>query len=319
MTPQVTIGVFCFNQLRFLEDCLRPLRALDPAVVEVVFADDGSNDGSVQALAEAASSMPGSALIADGENVGLSARMQQVVERARGDWLLWIAADDALVDGGVERLLAGADRDVDVVWGNLEVMDVHGRSLGYSRPADTWQGPTARRYSGGGRPLRDIIRVNSFITGGMSLIRRTAVERVGGYPPGLRPEDLNMWLTLGAESCFRYIDVTVGRYRIVPGSGSRHEPTAMANQAAVCRHQLALGAVQRADLARLMAMRWALHVGRTRGRPHVTLSGFADQCGLAPAELRRALPRAGFDPIALSGIAWARRHVARASAPASAR
>ena len=304
--PLVTIGVFCFNQRSFLMECLRSVVDQDYPELEVVLVDDGSTDGSAAQLESAARANPGWRLIGDGRNVGFSRRIQQAVDSANGVWLIWVAADDALERGSITALVEGVAEGVDVVFGNLAVMDEESTSAGYVRPGDTWQGDTARKYLVPGNPTNDLFRVNNFVPGGMTLIRRSAVVAVGGYPPDIRPEDLNMWLTLGRSAQFRYIDRTVGRYRVVKGSGSRTEPFAVRNQTQMARLQLSRGMVQRSGIARLIAMRWWLSVARSRGRPPYSLRQLAQMTGLANRELLKELPRAGLDPVVLSAQAKVR-------------
>ncbi len=301
------MGVFNFNQAKFLRDCLLGLEAQDYGSMEVFLVDDGSTDGSLDLMCSAAERLPNAKMIADGTNMGLARRIGQVVNEARGEWLIWVAADDWLLPGAIETLVGSTARDVDVVWGDLRVVDETGKSRGYSRPRDTWQGDTAKRYLQPAKPLDDIFRVNNFINGGMSLIRRRAVAKAGGYPADLRPEDLNMWLTLAPDSQFAYVGREVGCYRIVPGSGSRSESFSMRNQAQVCRNQLDIGRAPREGLARLIAMRWCLSFARTYGRPPFGVPQYARMAGLQPTEVLRQLPRAGFDPIWGSLMAWIRK------------
>ena len=305
--PLVTIGVFCYNQGDYAADAVANIQRMTYRNVECFLVDDGSKDDSAERIREAAGSLPGAKVIEDGENLGLPNRIQQVVERAAGEWLYWVPVDDIMLPHAVATLVAATSPQIDVVWGDMEVVSEDGQSLGYRRPGETWQGPTARKYVDGGYPFQDLMRSNNFINGPMTLVRREAVLKVGGYPPGIRPEDLNMWLTMGRTSRFKYVPEVIAKYRVVQNSGSRNEPFAMRNQAAMCRHQLELGDVPRSGMARLMAMRWSLHLARERFRPSVSLQEFAEMCGLRKGELAAQLPRAAADPIVRSGTAWLRR------------
>ncbi len=305
--PRVSVAIFNYNQGRFLAECYDGLAAQSFEPSEVFLVDDGSSDGSIDFIRESARRFPNCEVVLDGKNMGYPDRIRQVVNMASGEWLAILSGDDFFLPGGLATLVAATTPDVDVVWGNLRVIDEDGESLGYSRPRDTWQGPTARKYLTPQRPNNDIVQVNNFINGTTPLVRRSAVLEVGNYPEGVRPEDLNMWLTLGAKSKFAYVDSDVGCYRVVPGSGSRNEPFAMRNQAIVARNQLALGNVPRNGIARLIAMRWWLSFARTRGRPPFGVPEYARLAGLQPQEVLRQLPRAGFDPIWLSALAWIKR------------
>jgi Glycosyl transferase family 2 len=320
---RVSIGIFCYNQAQFVADCIAGAAAQEYPDLEFFLVDDGSTDGSADALRTAGEQLARwpCTVLSDGVNRGLAARMNEVLERVTGEWIIWVASDDALLPGAVARLLGGATSGVDVVWGDLEVVDQAGRPKGYRRPADTWQGDTARRYAVPANPMLDIFRVNNFIPGGMTLIRAEALRAVGGYLEDVATEDMTMWLRLSPRSLFRYIGEPVGRYRVVEGSHSRSESGTVRDQALLASRLSGSPGIPRDGLARLVAMRWALSVGRSHGRPPLPLSEVAEISGIPRPELVRAMPRAVLDPIWMSGAAllrtWRRDRQARsASAPA---
>ncbi len=112
-----------------------------------------------------------------------------------------------------------------------------------------------------------------------------------------------MWLRLAPNHGFKYVDASVARYRVVPGSSSRSEAAALLDQAELAARLRASGGYSEKGLARLLAMRWALTVGRARGRPPVSLGDLSRTSGISVSELLRQLPRAAIDPVAGSAIA----------------
>lgn len=294
----VAIGVFCYNQGHYVAQCLESVLTQDPPPAVVFVVDDGSSDDSMPAARRAAAQF-GTAtavtFLADGTNRGLAARMNEVVRATDLPYLVWIAADDMLVPGGLSLLTqtAATHPETDVVFGDLEVMDQYGVTRGYSRPADTWQGGAAQHYLNGGHPFWDLLRYNNFIPGGMTLIRTSALRSVGGYDESIRTtEDLNMWLIIGRTSEFRYVGQAVGRYRIVPGSKSRREKTVVLEHAALLRRRTEDDAAARSMVAKLVALRWVLSLARTRGRPAVTLAELSVAAGVPARRIVRKLPAA---------------------------
>ena len=116
-----------------------------------------------------------------------------------------------------------------------------------------------------------------------------------------------MWLRLGPNHGFKYVGTSVARYRVVPGSSSRSEGASVRDQAELAAALLVKGGYSESGLARLLAMRWALSVGRTKGRPPLSLDDLSIASGIPVAALRRELPRAVADPLAGSLVAGARR------------
>lgn len=300
--PLVTLGVFCFNQARFAAECLASVANQSYPNLEIFLVDDGSCDDSVEVLRSAVQTFPelsDATVIADGTNRGLHGRMNQVLGLAKGTFVMWLAIDDVLLAGAVERLVAQVHRypDVDVVFGDLEVMDVAGVSRGYARPRDTWQRGVAMRHRTPRPAWQGIIKVNNFVPGGMSLLRTQALARVGGYDDDIRTEDLNMWLKLGRDGRFLYAGQSVGRYRIVPGSKSRNDRAHSLDAARLCGRRLSGDPEWDAGMARLVAMRWALAVARGKGRPGVSLGEVSQVSGIPVMRLVAALPAAAARPI----------------------
>lgn len=298
----MTIGVFCYNQAPFAPQCLASVAEQEYPNIEIFLVDDGSLDTSVEVLRHAARTIPklsGATVIADGTNRGLHRRMNQVLNLAQGTYVMWVAIDDVLLAGTIERLVAQAEQypGVDVVFGDLEVMDVDGVSRGYARPRDTWQRGVARRYRTPQPAWRGIIEVNNFVPGGMSLLRTQTLLQVGGYDDDIRTEDMNMWLKLGRDGTFLYAAQSVGRYRIVPGSKSRNDRAHTLDAARLCGRKLNGDPQWDAGMTRLVAMRWALAVARGRGRPGVTLSEVSMVAGIPVRRLAAALPAAVARPI----------------------
>lgn len=317
--PLVSVGVFAYNHEGFVVDAARSVVASTFADWELFVVDDGSSDatGEVASRWAAELSDPRVSVVRDGENRGLASRLNEVAGRARGTWLAVLGGDDQYLPDGIQALVAGTEPGVDVVWGDLEVMDEAGRSKGYARPSDTWQGSTARRYRHPGRPGPDLLRVNNFVSGTSPLVRLSTLRAAGGYTPGVRNEDLDLWLRLGHDHHFRYVDRPVARYRVVPGSSSRSEQAAVLDQARIAARMLEAGTYPREGLARLVAMRWVLSVARSRGRAPVSLRDVAQVSGLSRSELLRQVPRAGFDPVAMSATALVQRRLQEVPWPAS--
>lgn len=291
----VTVAVFCFNQAGYVTGCLGSVLDQDPAAKEIYFVDDGSADASIQVacgfLAERGA-LDRVTVLADGTNRRLPARMNEVLRKTTSEWVIWVASDDMLMPGALTVFANAAleHRDVDVFFGDLAVMDERGTPLGYVRPGDTFQAHAANRYRTPGHPYWDILRNNNFVPGGMTMIRASVLEAVGGYDERERIEDMDMWLRIGCTSRFAYLARTVGRYRIVPGSQSRRERENVLDHAGMLRRRTLDQPEAKRLVARLVAMRLALAVARSRGRLPVGLSEVARAAGLARREIVAALP-----------------------------
>lgn len=119
-TPEVSIFLPVYNE----EPNLRPLHAkLDAALkalgrsAEIVYVDDGSNDGSLKILREIAELDSRVRVIALRRNYGQTAAMAAGIDAARGKVLIPMDADLQNDPADIERLLNKLDEGYDVVSG----------------------------------------------------------------------------------------------------------------------------------------------------------------------------------------------------------
>jgi GT2 family glycosyltransferase/Flp pilus assembly protein TadD len=91
--PLVSIIILTFNQLAFTRLCVDSIRRHTPESHEIVFVDNGSNDGTVEWLRELAVRNPHYSLISNGENLGYAKGNNQGIDAARGEYLLLLNND----------------------------------------------------------------------------------------------------------------------------------------------------------------------------------------------------------------------------------
>ena len=119
-TPEVSVFLPVYNE----EPNLRPLHAkLDAALkslgrsAEIVYVDDGSNDGSLNILREIAALDSRVRVVALRRNYGQTAAMAAGIDAARGKVLIPMDADLQNDPADIERLLNKLDEGYDVVSG----------------------------------------------------------------------------------------------------------------------------------------------------------------------------------------------------------
>lgn len=119
-TPEVSVFLPVYNE----EPNLRPLHAkLDAALkslgrsAEIVYVDDGSNDGSMNILREITEMDSRVRVVALRRNYGQTAAMAAGIDAARGKVLIPMDADLQNDPADIERLLNKLDEGYDVVSG----------------------------------------------------------------------------------------------------------------------------------------------------------------------------------------------------------
>lgn len=117
---KLSVLISLYNAAPFVEECVRSIARQGCDDLELLFADDGSTDGSSEALKQALErhSLAGRArLLRHDENRGPAFRRQELLDAARGEYALFLDVDDVIDPGMFASLLSAAERSgADLVW-----------------------------------------------------------------------------------------------------------------------------------------------------------------------------------------------------------
>lgn len=295
--------------MKYLSQSLESVASQTLIPKQVIVIDDGSSQQEAKSLFSITNQFPSLNIqvVRDGVNLGHTARMNQALELSTEDFFMLLSADDWLEPTALEVLSTGITITDDVIWGNLKVVNEDGSARGYVRPRENWQGPTARRYQIGGHVFQDLLKVNSFVTGGMSLLRVKMLKQVGGWDESVTTEDFDLWLRIGKTATFRYVDQVVGNYRQVPGSKSRNDNKKLIDQAKIFSKYSGQSKQLDWKLSYLAAMRWSLALARMRRLPEVTISQMAEIMKVRKYQIWLTLPKSIVMPLFGSAKAYLRR------------
>lgn len=167
--------------------------------LEIIVADNGSVDGSLDALRE----NPGVRLLELGENLGFGAANNRAAAAARSDRLLLINSDAWPEPGSLEKLLARLDADPRLALVAPRLVYPDGRPQFHWAPTTSIAGEAVQivRNRFESRPLVHRLRLGAgWFTAACVLLRRRAFEEVGGFDEGffLYFEDVDLCLRLRA-------------------------------------------------------------------------------------------------------------------------
>lgn len=103
---KVSFVVPAYNAEHVIDGCLDSLlsQATEEIEVEVVCVDDGSQDATLEVLRNRSAADPRIRVITQA-NAGVSAARNTGLDAASGDVILFIDADDALVEGTLEKII----------------------------------------------------------------------------------------------------------------------------------------------------------------------------------------------------------------------
>ena len=103
-----------YNAGKTIERCLRSVVPQQPA--EILLVDDGSTDDTAAVVASL--NLPGVRIIRSGHG-GASAARNRGLEEAKGDWVLFLDADDTLLPEAAQILTANLAKETDAVCGGI--------------------------------------------------------------------------------------------------------------------------------------------------------------------------------------------------------
>ena len=119
-TPLVSIVMPCYQNAQSLARTVSSIQAQTRKDWELIAVDDGSRDGTLAVLKNLAESELRMRVIHQ-ENGGVSAARNTGMAAARGEWILFVDADDHLLAHALEHLLTLADEETDIVCGAYEM------------------------------------------------------------------------------------------------------------------------------------------------------------------------------------------------------
>jgi len=182
--PRVSIVIPAFNSAASVSDAVGSVLAQTDGDWEAIVVDDGSSDRTAQIAESAAGGDPRIRILRQ-PNGGTAAARNAGAEITRGEWLLFLDADDILLPEYLERQMefSSANPGYDIYSCNAYI--------------ETPEGNRSRFWSGA-RSLRihslsaaDQIAESSILI--MSLVQRALFDRVGGFRT-LHSEDYDFWL-----------------------------------------------------------------------------------------------------------------------------
>jgi alpha-1,3-rhamnosyltransferase len=184
--PLVSVIIASYNHALYIEASILSVLAQSYPRVELLVVDDGSSDDSVARI-EALQRVHGFDFCVQA-NQGLSRTLNEVIARAKGSLIAPFGSDDIMLPERLALQVAHlADRpEVGICAGAIRSIDAAGQLRGGERDLPSrqldFEDVFLNRKPGAPAPTL--------------LFRREALERVGGFDPEVRLEDLMIELKI---------------------------------------------------------------------------------------------------------------------------
>ncbi|HEX4329441.1 MAG TPA: glycosyltransferase family 2 protein [Burkholderiales bacterium] len=127
--PRITVITVVYNGERFIESTIKSVLSQDYPDLQYIVIDGGSSDGTVEIIRRHAARL--SNWVSESDQ-GISDAFNKGIDRASGDYLMFLNADDELADAqALTRLVdcARARNWPDVIYGDCDLYDADGAVL----------------------------------------------------------------------------------------------------------------------------------------------------------------------------------------------
>jgi hypothetical protein len=184
--PLVTVIITAYNYARYLPRSLGQVLTQDYAPLEVLVMDNASTD-ETPAVLERYSSDPRLRVVRNERNVGATPNHNHGLQYARGDYIVFLSADDELAPGSIARAMAYYDThpEIDIVYGWTYRIDGTGRETGVYG----WPGLPRAAYDGGRNELANTLAFGGHKFLPTMVVPRTIWDRFGGFDESLVSAD----------------------------------------------------------------------------------------------------------------------------------
>lgn len=190
--PLVSVIIASYNHGPYIEASIGSVLAQTYGNVELLVVDDGSTDDSVERIRRLQQQHGFDFLVQ--KNQGLSRTLNDSIARARGDLIVSFGSDDVMLPERLALQVAymQGKPEVGICAGNIEEIDAQGVSRGAPRKLALrrldFEDVFLNRKPGAPAPTL--------------MFRREALEKVGGFDPQIRLEDLYIQLKITRAGYF---------------------------------------------------------------------------------------------------------------------
>ena len=211
--PLVTIIAICYNHEQFIEECLQSIINQTYKNIELIIVDDFSVDKSREIMLIFSQKNIGINCIFNKYNVGNCRSFNQALKIAKGKYIIDLSTDDVLKPNRIEEQVKKFEEsdNIGIVFSDAEYIDEYSNWLGLFYKKNQ-RIPEGNIYE-------DILK-KSFIMPSSMMIRKSILDKLGGYDENLSYEDFDFWVRSSRRYDYAYVPQILVQQRILNGSHS---------------------------------------------------------------------------------------------------
>lgn len=208
----VAVVIPVYNHARFLPTTLAAIEAQTSRPDELVVVDDGSTDGSADAVATWAQTAPFPVTLVRQRNAGAHAALNRGIALTKQPTIALANSDDCYAPTRLARLVAALDDDRELAFSNVATIDED------DAPCDAPYAVELRTRVAELRTLPTMlhafVRHNAAVSTGNLVVRRALLQRTGGFAALRMCHDWDFVLAASRTTRFAFVDEPLYAYRL---------------------------------------------------------------------------------------------------------
>ena len=259
----VSVIVPCFNKAAYVRRTLESIDAQTLEPLEVVVINDCSTDSSALAIDEwSRSTAIPCTILTHGVNLGLNASLNDGIRASKGEFLIFLDADDRLLPEMITNSLRRFRQSprTGMVYGDALVVDPDGRP-----DHDTFLTETRGADRPEGMIFRNLFKRHNFMPVSSVTVRRSVLARVGLFDERLAYQDYDMWLRVSWRFPVAFSGSVDAEIVQVPGSMKQTIGSDIAASNLMILEKWRHDGVSDSLMPREKAAMWVLYLAGNRG------------------------------------------------------
>lgn len=221
--PLVTVICLCYNQAPFVKEAITSALNQTYSNVELIVVDDASNDESKEVIKKFIINKPEILFISNTNNLGNCAAFNKALKKAKGEYIIDLAADDVLLPLRIEEGIKAFQQKDDkygVNFSDAEIISEEGEHIKFHYNRNV-TGKLLENIPQG--DVFEIILTRYFICPPTIMVKREVYEQLSGYDESLNYEDFDFWVRSSRNWKYCYTDKILVKKREVKNSHGKNQ------------------------------------------------------------------------------------------------
>ena len=227
--PLVSVLIPAYNHEAYIIRCLNSVLEDNYPNKEIIILDDGSTDKTHSRILSWISKhheLQQIYYFKNPKNLGICKTLNELVIRAKGEFLVFLASDDYLLFNSILSRLnyLVKHKNKKAVIGDCIVIDCFDNLIYKSSLSELHNANITNYHSDGG--LKKEIIWNWAVTGPALMVKKDIYEIIGNYDSRLKIEDWDFYLRMVSRDLLGFINIKVCAYRLHSGNSCRTKQNA---------------------------------------------------------------------------------------------